>query len=586
MVGFMGLRQLSLVAFGFIIAGCGSSGSGSNASAPVPTPAPTLPPANTGSIKLNQLGFLPSSNKLAVVPTLVGTEFIVRDTADDTIVMTAQSGEVQTWVPSDESVSAMDFSSVTTEGNYEVEVPSLDLLSSFSVLSNVYLNAHDAALKAYYFNRAGQGLNQDLAGKWSRTAGHPDTRVLVHQSAATTERPEGTVISAPKGWYDAGDYNKYVVNSGISTYTLLIAFEHYSAFYQNRDIGIPESGDSVPDILDEAKWNLDWMLAMQDPNDGGVYHKLTTLSFSGAVMPHEADAPRFVVQKGTSASLNFAAVMAVASRIYHPYFPDFANQYQQASLAAWRWALANDDVAYNQPPDVSTGAYGDSQFEDEFAWAAAELYLLTEDESYLNYFKDVRAQLRVPSWSNTSALSHISLLDQGRSKLSDEDYTEVKGDLLALADMVVDLHLHSAYKVAMQNTDFVWGSNAVAMNKAIILLQAFHQTSDNKYKDAATSLLDYVLGRNPTDYSYLTGYGNKTPMQIHHRQSEADDVIEPVPGFLAGGAQNGQQDKCDYPSDLPAKSYLDDYCSYSTNEVTINWNAPLVYVLAGLHNIQ
>lgn len=138
----------------------------------------------------------------------------------------------------------------------------------------------------------------------------------------------------------------------------------------------------------------------------------------------------------------------------------------------------------------------------------------------------------------------------------------------------------------MQQGDFVWGSNAVALNKAVMLLQAHTLTNDTKYKDAAVGLLDYILGKNLTDYSFVTGFGVKTPMGIHHRQSYGDSVTALVPGFVAGGPQSGQQDNCTYSSSLPAKSYIDDWCSYSTNEVTINWNAPLVYVLAGLHVAQ
>src|SRR5690606_4601775 len=140
---------------------------------------------------------------------------------------------------------------------------------------------------------------------------HPDTEVEVHASAASADRPAGTVISAPRGWYDAGDYNKYIVNSGISTWTLLAALEHFPTFWRQRDVNIPESGDAVPDLLDEARWNLLWMLDMQDPADGGVYHKLTTLRFGGMEMPERDTARRYVVQKTTAATLDFAAVMAM-----------------------------------------------------------------------------------------------------------------------------------------------------------------------------------------------------------------------------------------------------------------------------------
>ena len=184
----------------------------------------------------------------------------------------------------------------------------------------------------------------------------------MHESAASVKRPEGTVISAPKGWYDAGDYNKYIVNSGISSYTLLAAYEHYPEIFDTLEINIPESGNGIPDILNEVKYNIDWMLEMQDPDDGGVYHKLTNASFDGVIMPDEAVQPRYVVQKTTAAALNFAAVTAQASRIYKKFLPDFSEKCLKAAKSAYNWAIRNTQILYNQKkmndlynPDIISG---------------------------------------------------------------------------------------------------------------------------------------------------------------------------------------------------------------------------------------
>ncbi|NEL80129.1 MAG: cellulase, partial [Xanthomonas perforans] len=138
-------------------------------------------------------------------------------------------------------------------------------------------------------------------GPYARAAGHPDTQVRIHPSAASATRPADSVISAPKGWYDAGDYNKYIVNSGISTYTLLAAYEQYPALFKAQALTIPDDAPGVPGILQETWWNLEWMLAMQDPADGGVYHKLTDKQFDGLVMPAQATQQRYVVMKATAA---------------------------------------------------------------------------------------------------------------------------------------------------------------------------------------------------------------------------------------------------------------------------------------------
>src|SRR5690606_28514455 len=145
----------------------------------------------------------------------------------------------------------------------------------------------------------------------------------------------------------------------------------------------------------------------------------------------------------------------------------------------------------------------------------------------------------------------------------------------------------SAWKVSMQAGDFVWGSNAVALNQALLMLQGYHLEGDRALLDAAQSQLDWVLGRNPLGVSFVTGYGLRTPMHVHHRPSQADGIVEPVPGWLSGGPNPGQQDATDcapvrYPSRVPALSWMDHDCSYASNEVAINWNAPLVYVAAAV----
>ncbi|KXI27078.1 glycoside hydrolase family 9 protein [Paraglaciecola hydrolytica] len=536
-------------------------------------------------IHINQLGFLPQDHKIAVVANRQQGSFNLLSEDTQQVVFKGSLSAKGDWPLSGENVSLADFSSHKQTGKYRLELEDGSQSVPFAINQNVYSQIHDASLKAYYFNRASTDLPEQYAGQWARAAGHPDEQVMVHSSAASKDRPEGTVISAPKGWYDAGDYGKYVVNSGISTYTLLLAYRQHKDFYQARSGHIPESNDQVPDILNEIMWNLDWLQAMQDPNDGGVYHKLTTLKFTGNVMPDKTHEQRYVVQKSTAAALNFAAVMAFASQIYADFetvYPGKSAEYQQAALSAWRWAKANPEQIYQQPQDVKTGAYGDKHLADEFAFAAAQLFLLTKDQSYLDEFNTLAQPLTVPNWASTAALGYYSLLSLGKSQLAPTLYEKYSQQLVEQALLMLEQQVQSAYLLPLIESDFVWGSNAVAMNKAMLLLIANQLKPQQEFRDAAVALTDYVLGRNPTGYAYVTGFGSKSPQHIHHRPSEADGVVEPVPGFVAGGAQNGWQDKCVYPSKYPAASYVDDYCSYSTNEIAINWNAPLVYVLAGL----
>lgn len=532
-------------------------------------------------LKVNQSGYLNQGQKLAVIPGKSQHTFQLVALPSGQTVFKGQSSEAQLWAPAGETVSIADFTQVQNNGRYRLEVAGFTAVE-LQIAAQPYAQLHDAAIKAYYFNRASQQLAPAYAGVWARPAGHPDNKVKIHASAASASRPTGTVVQSPKGWYDAGDYNKYIVNSGISTFTLLDAWTDFKDFYRQRQWTIPESGNSMPDLLDEVVWNLDWMSSMQDPTDGGVYHKLTTLNFEGAVMPHQAVAQRYLVQKTTAAALNFAAVMAKASRVMAEFDkeqPGKAALFRQQAIQAWQWASKNPAIYYQQPADVSTGAYGDKELADEFAWAAAELYLLTAEQPYLQQFFQLAQPMQTASWASVAALGYFSLAKEA-NRLTPEQRQLVFNAITTLADQFATQHQASAYKVAMVPEDFVWGSNAVAMNKAILLYKANQITEKASYMEAMQGLLDYVLGRNPLDLSYVTGFGVKRPQHIHHRPSEADGIKAPVPGWLAGGAQPGQQDKCKYNSKLPAKSYADDWCSYASNEVTINWNAPLVYMLA------
>ncbi|WP_326543037.1 glycoside hydrolase family 9 protein [Pseudorhodoferax sp.] len=548
--------------------------------------APTR--ALSDAVAINQLGYLPGAAKWVVLPAEAAGEFRVVPLGSDEVVLRGRAGPARRWAMSGTRLRLADLSALSTPGDYELRADGQAPVR-LRVAPDAYAALTAGALKAFYFNRSGTALEARHAGPWARPAGHPDTEVLVHASAASAQRPEGTRLSAPKGWYDAGDYNKYIVNSGISVYTLLAAYEQFPALFKAQQLNIPESGNELPDLLDEVLWNLDWMLAMQDPADGGVYNKLTNLGFDGNVMPHQARSTRYVVAKGTAAALDFAAVMAQASRVFKPFEaqrPGLSARLRDAAVAAWQWARANPQRVYKNPPDVRTGEYGDSQFGDEFAWAAVELFLSTGDAAYRDTLKLAALPVRVPSWGDVMGLAWVSLA-QHRDQLAPADAELVTRRVGEFGQQLAATWQGSAYRLSMESaSDFVWGSNSQALNQALMLIQAYRLSGERAQLDAAQSLLDYVLGRNPLGMSYVTGFGQRSPMHPHHRPSAADGVDAPVPGFLVGGPNPGQHDQAHcpvrYASQLPALSYLDHGCSYAANEVTINWNAPLAYVSAAL----
>lgn len=539
----------------------------------------------TNTIKLNQIGFYPQAQKFAIAPTN-STLFEVVNKATSQAVFSGNLSSSSTWEPSGETVKLADFSDFNEKGSFYLKIAGLPNSSTFKIKENVHQKVLKGVLKAYYYNRASTSLTATFAGEYARPLGHPDTKVYIHPSAASPGRPAGSTISSPKGWYDAGDYGKYIVNSGISTYTVLALYEHFPEYFKTLEHNIPESGNDIPDVLEEAKWNLDWMLTMQDPADGGVYHKLTTSYFTGDDMPHEATEKRYVVMKGTAATLDFAAVMAQASRIFADYeadFPGYAAQCLVAAENAWDWAIANPNKKYVQPVDIHTGEYGDSNFGDEFDWAAAELYITTANNDYYTATNLISSDISTPGWSYVAGLTWVSLGHNLDKLTAIANKNTIRNKIIDFADDLIDQYNNSAYRFTTK--DFYWGSNSTVGNEGLMLIQAFKLTNDTTYLNVALSNLDYILGRNATGFSFVTGFGNKSPMNIHHRQSRSDYVVAPVPGWVAGGPNPGQQDNddgnCDYyTSSLPALSYIDEWCSYASNEVTINWNAPIAYLAA------
>lgn len=562
-------------------------------------------------IRFDQEGFYPNGPKIAVLtaPEINTRDFPSGKTAfyiyhenESAPVFQGELSEIRHSSNSSTVTRIADFSPLTATGVFHIKIEGCCLSYPFQIRKNVHHFVAAASLKAFYFQRASMPLDSVYAGKWHRAEGHPDTLVIIHPSVLSSdERTGGLFISTPGGWYDAGDYNKYIVNSGITMGTLLSAYEDFAYYYDTLHTNIPPLKNPIPDILNEILYNLRWMLSMQDPADGGVYNKCTNASFDPMIMPEFARQPRYVVQKGTAATLDLAAVTAQAARIFSTYkkeLPGFSDSCLKASKKAWTWVMAHPDFVYDQnamnrlyEPKIVTGGYGDRKFSDEKFWAASELFITTSDNKYLQFIKnyqdsvshDVRLRFGLPSWSETGLLGYYSLIRfSGKKDVPGvrKEVNEIKTYLQAMADDYIQAIGRSAFLTVMggRRSDFVWGSNANAANQGILLIQVYFITRNRKYLDAALGNLDYILGRNATGYCFVTGFGHFSTMHPHHRPSVADNIADPVPGFLAGGPNPGEQDHCQYQFHEPETAYLDSDCAYASNEVAINWNAPLVYL--------
>jgi endoglucanase len=291
--------------------------------------------------------------------------------------------------------------------------------------------------------------------------------------------------------------------------------------------------------------------------------------------------------------------MAICARVYKSFrqHADLASTCQQAAIAAWQWAMNNPSIAYIQPEDIQTGMYAmpEDDFVDEFIWAASELFITTGDDTYLKTVREKPNRNGVPSWEDAAPLAWMSLSDN-KPFVPKDIYQRATKNIVDIADFLLEEMQHSAYAIPMgiaapnnQTTklySFTWGSNSLAANQSVILLQAYRLTQKREYLDAAQANFDYLLGRNATGYSFVTAFGYRPPMRPHHRPSVSDKIKAPIPGLLVGGPHSGHEDleHCEeysddnYPSDFSAVNYLDHDCSFATNEVAINWNAALVFV--------
>ncbi len=534
-------------------------------------------------IRINQIGFYPNSVKQFTIVDSKATSFKLVDGYKNK-VYSGKLVDQGTWEASGEKVKLGDFSSFSAPGAYYVVVDDTIASYPFKIKKDLYRSALAAAIKSYYFQRASMPIEEEYGDIYERKAGHPDDKCLFHTSSGRTE---GT-LNSPGGWYDAGDYGKYIVNASLSSGQMMLLLEQYPDMMKNMALNIPESGNGIVDLWDELKYELGWILTMQD-DDGGVFFKLTAKGFGGFIMPEDYDLDRYIIGKGTASTLDFAAVLAQASRLYKGIDPDWSATALEASKKAFVWAEQNDNIDFKNPEDISTGQYGDDDFSDDFFWAASELYLATKEDQYKvamkTYQQEYKHQL-ADSWKNFVRNVGFHSLLENRDQLDEEMANSLVKGHTALADDILNKIDQNPYRIALDN--YEWGSNSDILNQAYILCVAHRLTGDEKYLFGAEQITDYIFGKNATGYTFLTGFGAKRVMFPHHRPSGADSIADPVPGFIVGGPNNDRQDahEVEYTSEFPAKAYMDVEASFASNEVCINWNAPAVYVFGYLQQAR
>jgi endoglucanase len=543
--------------------------------------------APTTAIKVDQVGYSLSGPKVAIV-SAPGKAFDLKRSSDGAVVFHANLTPAQADADTGDQVQAADFSSFRNEGTYYIDVPGVGRSWNFVLGTNVYEHTYYIAMRGFYGQRCGMAV--DMGAEFPGFS-HPACHLHGEYGSSSGAKGERDSIG---GWHDAGDYGRYMVNSGISTGTLLTAWEMFGARLKTISLKIPESGNGTPDILNEARWNLEWMLKMQD-SDGGVWHKQTSEHFSGFVAPQDDTLPSVVIgtgsapYKSTCATADLAAVAAIAARVYQPFNAKFAAQNLEAARRAWAWAEKNPNVTFRNPPGVSTGEYGDRNCSDERLWAAAELARTTGEAGFNDYFMQnytkFLSTLDSPpseSWSQVAPMGLWSYALSTQKGADAKAAATIRQRTIAAAHAVVERTHANAYRNSMKTTDYVWGSNGVAAGYGMYLLIANAFSPDASFTDAARDNLHYLLGRNSFSLSWVTRVGENPFQHPHHRPSGAKGAA--WPGLMSGGPNSGRNDAvlAKVPRDLPpARVDADQLGSYASNEICINWQAALVFLLAG-----
>ena len=526
----------------------------------------------TNPIAINQIGYLPNAAKIAVMNgDAIADEASVIDCASGSEVFKGKVSTAVKTAATGREEARFDFSSVTAPGTYKIVSGSVESYE-FKIGDGVYTEAFKASLRMFYLQRCGMELTADLAGDFSHPACHTEKATIF----GTKDK-----IDVSGGWHDAGDYGRYVVSGAKAAADLMLAYSLYPEAFDDA-LGIPESGNNIPDVLDEVKYELDWLFKMQN-SEGGVYHKVTCANFPSFVMPEEETEELIVTPVSTTATADFAAVMAMASYVYAEIDMPYSQKCLDAAMKAAKYLDKHQGIEGAKNPDgIVTGEYPDTNDADERLWAYAELFKATGDTVYDDEFSSLMSGGSATcntdlGWQGVGAYAGYAYLSADKNK--GKFYDVVHASFMAGIAEIEATASTDSYNCSLK--EYPWGSNMTVANNGMLLLLFDKVENSNKGDAVAREQLNYLLGTNGTGYCFLTGYGTLSPQNPHHRPSQAKKTA--VPGMLAGGPNQNLEDP--YAQNVltgtaPALCYADSDQAFSLNEVTIYWNSPLVFLFA------
>ncbi|MED7929037.1 glycoside hydrolase family 9 protein [Nonomuraea sp. LP-02] len=549
-------------------------------------------------VRVNMLGYLPSGPKKATVVTAAtaALDWELKNAANETVAK-GRTTPRGVDASSGQNVHTLDFGSYRKAGEGYTITADGETSRPFDIAADLYDQLPTDALKFYYTQRSGIEILGSLRPGYARPAGH--LGVAPNQGDVSVPCQPGVCdysLDVRGGWYDAGDHGKYVVNGGISVHQLMSAYERDRAAFKDGQLAIPESGNGRPDILDEARWEQEFLLSMQVPDGkplaGMAHHKIHDRAWTGLpLLPHLDPQPRELHPPSTAATLNLAATAAQAARLFAPYDAAFAARNLTAARKAWAAAKA-EPARYADPADgTGGGAYNDADVSDEFYWAAAELYITTGEKEFRDFVLasphhtgDIWRD-RGFDWGNTAQLGRLDLATVPNAL---PDRARVRKSVVLGAEKYLAIQRAHPYGLPYNPPDYDWGSNNLVLNNLVVVATAYDLTGEEKYRGAVREGMDYILGRNALNQSYVTGYGEVASKNQHSRwyAHQLDPALpNPPRGTLAGGPNSAIQDPVAQrllQGCKPQFCYIDHIESWSTNELTINWNSPLAWVSAFL----
>lgn len=525
-------------------------------------------------VKVNQIGYAPDDTKTVIATSKEDERFKIVDANTGETVYIGEYDPTRIYDPNvGSSLHKGDFSDFKTPGTYRIISSPSGESYEFSIGENLYDDIYKDVVRMLYNQRCGSDLDEDISGIFAHEACHMSQAVVYGDDSKKTYDVSG-------GWHDAGDYGRYVVPGAKTVQDLFLAYEDYNQ--KSDDMGIPESGNGIPDLLDEAKYELDWMLKMQDPETGGVYHKVTALVFPETVLAVDETDQLVLAPISYAATADFAAVMAKASILYTDIDSSYATKCLEVAKKAYAFLEANPDMGgFQNPDEIVTGEYPDSSLDDELLWAATELYIATGDKNYLSTVKNCMEN-DYRTGFGWASIGTYALYDLAKTTGVDEAVQTMSVEkIIAMADKLLAKCKEDGFFMGLST--YGWGSNKDVADNGMLFLVAYKLKPDEEYLEYAQKHRDYLFGVNGTGYCYITGYGQLSPVSTHHRPSQV--LGETMPGMLVGGPNSSLQDP--YANAVlygfaPALCYVDNEQSFSCNEITIYWNSPLIYLMTGL----